>query len=301
MKQTIKNIISFIIKKVSPADLIILNYHQVTPKYNTQLHSPGTWTQVDKFEKTLIYLKNNFNIVSLRDVTENKFIPKNSVAITFDDGFKSIEKYAIPLLEKHNVPATFFINTAYLNTNTASWATIGNYLFYSDKLKQKLPENYLEIKTELRNTNNSETYNKHKIQIENLSKFAPMDFRFFTNIKYLETLNPKLFTVGLHGHEHQRHSMMNDIEQDFNIKENIKTLSKLPTYIPIFAIPYGKSYDWNLQTENICKKYNLKIMSAYGGQNININKTKVFSRIPADSENIKELITYSYFKRIKKA
>lgn len=299
MKKTIKNIISFTIQKISPADLIILNYHQVTPKYNQQFHSPGTWTQSDEFEKELIYLKNNFNLISLRDISESKSIPKNSIAITFDDGFKSIEKYAIPLLEKHNIPATFFINTAYLDTNKASWATIGNYFYFSETLKQNLPKNYVEIKTTLRNTDSIETYNKYKTRIEKLHKFIPENFTFFTNLEYLKTLNANLFAVGLHAHEHQRHSMLNNAEQEFNIKENIRILSVLPTYIPIFAIPYGKPYDWNIQTENICNKYSLKIMSAYGGQNVSIKQTKIFNRIPADSEKVKEIIKYSYFKRLK--
>ncbi len=298
MKKKIKYIIATVLKKFFQVELIILNYHQVTQEYSPQFHSPGTWTQSMEFEKTLIYLKNNFNIISLKTINEN--IPKNSVAITFDDGFKSIEENVIPLLQKYNIPATFFVNTAYIGTNKASWAAIGNYFFYSKELKDKINFDYLEKKYILRNTTDCNEYNILRNEIECLHQYLPENFSFFTNFEFLRNLNCELFTIGLHGHEHQRHSMLSDEIQNYNITENYKILAKLPNFIPFYAIPYGKPFDWNNHTLDLCKKLSLKILSAHGGINKNTKFMKIINRIPADSLNIKDLIENLYIHKIKK-
>jgi len=62
------------------------------------------------FEQRMIWLKNNFSVVKLEDCftqSPNKI----KVAITFDDGFASWVTNAAPILEKLNLPATFFVNS----------------------------------------------------------------------------------------------------------------------------------------------------------------------------------------------
>ena len=62
------------------------------------------------FEQRMIWLKNNFSVVTLEDC----FTPspnKIKVAITFDDGFASWITNVAPVLEKLKLPATFFVNS----------------------------------------------------------------------------------------------------------------------------------------------------------------------------------------------
>jgi peptidoglycan/xylan/chitin deacetylase (PgdA/CDA1 family) len=48
-------------------------------------------------------------------------LPRDAVAITFDDGYCDNLTRAKPLLEKHGVPATFFLATAAIGSGTAFW------------------------------------------------------------------------------------------------------------------------------------------------------------------------------------
>lgn len=90
---------------------IILNFHGVTNikgnRFNNR-HLDAT-----EFEKIIHYLKTNYNIVPLKEVFElhrtKKVSVKKTIAITFDDGYFNNFTVALPILKKHDVPATFYI------------------------------------------------------------------------------------------------------------------------------------------------------------------------------------------------
>jgi len=80
------------------------------------------------FEKKIVFLKNNYSIKNINDFYTNKLeLKKINVIITFDDGYKNWISNALPILEKHNIPAIFFVNS------------IG-----SDKKKQELSNKDIE-------------------------------------------------------------------------------------------------------------------------------------------------------------
>lgn len=65
------------------------------------------------FEEQLKYFSANFNVVSMEDVIEavnkNKQLPKNSLLLTFDDGYIDNYLTAFPLLKKYGFQGSFFI------------------------------------------------------------------------------------------------------------------------------------------------------------------------------------------------
>jgi len=79
------------------------------------------WHDIDNknnFEKKIIYLKKKYNIISLNDFMQNRMNRhKINIAITFDDAQKSWISNAIPILEKYNIPSTFFITSGYVDKN----------------------------------------------------------------------------------------------------------------------------------------------------------------------------------------
>lgn len=94
----------------------ILTYHGIAPV----LKNPINYRHIspDVFEKHLIFLKKHTHIISVQDFFTQKFIPgKKNVVITFDDGFQNNLTYALPILDKHHVPAAVYItginNTEY--------------------------------------------------------------------------------------------------------------------------------------------------------------------------------------------
>ena len=96
--------------------LSVLMYHSV---------SNNGWefsTTPDDFEKQIKYLlENNYSFMTPEDIPDflnkSKLLKKNSVLITFDDGYNDFYENALPILKKFNVPAALFVHTNRLSNN----------------------------------------------------------------------------------------------------------------------------------------------------------------------------------------
>jgi peptidoglycan/xylan/chitin deacetylase (PgdA/CDA1 family) len=88
---------------------LVLMYHSVGGFNFKHSVSP------EAFEMQLKHLKDRFNVVSLSEIVlwnDGKVeLPKRSVALTFDDGYKDNFTVMLPLLLKYKIPATLFLTT----------------------------------------------------------------------------------------------------------------------------------------------------------------------------------------------
>lgn len=80
-----------------------------------------------EFEEQLKLIKkaDTFKLEEIEN--KNNRLPKNSILVTFDDGYEDNYKYAFPLLKKYNVKATIFLNTAYIGKDPCymTWEQAG--------------------------------------------------------------------------------------------------------------------------------------------------------------------------------
>ncbi len=87
-------------------------YHNITPNFDESLELT---ISIQKFEEQLNYLvENNFTSYFVSELENAKTILKKSVVLTFDDVTQNQLDFAIPLLRKYNVKATFFIPFSYI-------------------------------------------------------------------------------------------------------------------------------------------------------------------------------------------
>lgn len=94
---------------------VVLMYHRV----NNDETSSDITVSVKNFEQQIKYLKENYKVISLDELIEKNKHPfkRDTIAITFDDGFKDNYTHAYPLLKVYNVPATIFIITSLIGKN----------------------------------------------------------------------------------------------------------------------------------------------------------------------------------------
>lgn len=121
-------------KEIQQAKAVILMYHQVcerkTDPWELAVHP-------DHFHAQLDYLKKNFNVVSMAELADGvvNHKVKKTVAITFDDGLKDNYTNAAPLLDYHNLPATFYVATTAMKQEQAYWwDALQDVIFESDVL-----------------------------------------------------------------------------------------------------------------------------------------------------------------------
>ena len=90
---------------------IVLCYHSVHPNRQYASSTP------EVFERHVQWLKAHCHVTSLANVVANRNTGTSRplVAITFDDGYEDNHSYALPILSKHGVPATFFITAGLVN------------------------------------------------------------------------------------------------------------------------------------------------------------------------------------------
>lgn len=94
---------------VRPKGAVVLMYHSV----DTAGWRYGVSPEV--FERQMRFLSQHRSVVSLADVVAcakgEKALTRNSVAITFDDGYKDTYTTAFPILKKYNLPAAVFLTS----------------------------------------------------------------------------------------------------------------------------------------------------------------------------------------------
>lgn len=116
--------------------LPILMYHNVT---TDESKSSGLTISTQKLEQQLQYITNqNFTSLFVSELENVTKIPLNSIVITFDDVTKNQLNYALPLLKKYNIKATFFVPFFYVG-KTDLWnkgdAAFGEEIMTVNQLK----------------------------------------------------------------------------------------------------------------------------------------------------------------------
>lgn len=97
------------------ARLSILIFHRVVARPD-DLHSDLPDTVA--FDRTLTWLARWFNVLPLDEAVSrlvDQTLPARAAAITFDDGYADNATCALPVLQRHGLPATFFIATSFLD------------------------------------------------------------------------------------------------------------------------------------------------------------------------------------------
>lgn len=114
--QPIRAAIHYRLKRKKQLPASVFFYHRVADDNAT----PWTISNAN-FQKHVLYLKNNFDLVSLPELQSRLRKGEGdriAAAITFDDGYASNFDHAIPWMLDNNIPFTYFVSTAYSLTQS---------------------------------------------------------------------------------------------------------------------------------------------------------------------------------------
>ena len=108
-------------------DCAVLMYHRVVDNPETEHdHTElGLFVSTDTFEKQIAYLSRKYNVIPLGQLVdaliERKTLPRRSIAITFDDGWRDNFTHAYPILKRYKTPATIFLTTDFIGAGKVMW------------------------------------------------------------------------------------------------------------------------------------------------------------------------------------
>ncbi|HTE40867.1 MAG TPA: polysaccharide deacetylase family protein, partial [Steroidobacteraceae bacterium] len=101
---------------------VVLTYHSVLLRPSEF----SIWHHLDaaRFEEQIAYLARHRHCVTIAQLLSYLNageIPPYTTAVTFDDGFANNLTVALPILERHQVPATVFVTTGYIGATDLLW------------------------------------------------------------------------------------------------------------------------------------------------------------------------------------
>ena len=242
-----KNLLKFIffiifrpfIKIFLKKSLTVFCFHDITnePSFFSKVYELDIETKI--FEKQILFIKNNFNIINPKDLFNNK-LPNNAALITFDDGFASYFNEAFPIMKKYNVPSINFLNCEVSNGKD-NFAVISCLLSKYDKeflktLKLQYPNMNKKIPLHLYCTKEIvENYLKrysNKINENFHVKFATLEELF----NYSDN---ELIYYGNHLYNHYVCLLLKKNELIDYYDKNKNVLKSFNNSLDLFAFPHG--------------------------------------------------------------
>jgi len=98
----------------------VLTFHRVGDAGDPFL--PAMPTRV--FEAQMTHIARHYRVFTVEDLVERMRsgrVPRNALAITFDDGYRDNLTEAAPILARHGLPATVFLTTGCIGTGQIPW------------------------------------------------------------------------------------------------------------------------------------------------------------------------------------
>ncbi len=270
---------------------LIVNFHGVSDVIGSRFNNRHL--DLSEFERMLIYLKDNFKIVGLPEIFEihrsGKQPRQKTIALTFDDGYVNNFSKALPVLKKHNIPATFYlISKGLVDDSYYVWPDIIDLIqrnvkeniileeatftcpgFYSDKLKMNLVD-FLKSCGSTREKYIKELTDRYSFHLE-MAKKHPQLIELIRKDEFPKYVNEPLIEYGSHTHTHFNLEYLTKNECERELTESKRIIKEFTGKDPVsLAFPDG-SY----------RKETLEVASKAGYKNL-VAVTYKFSEANTD-------------------
>jgi peptidoglycan/xylan/chitin deacetylase (PgdA/CDA1 family) len=107
------------VRPLSGFALVVPFYHMVNDAHVPHVSHLYRFRSVAEFTADVEFFARHFQPVTLGDIVDaldgKRLLPKACVHLTFDDGFREMYDVVAPILQRAGIPATFFLNTAFLD------------------------------------------------------------------------------------------------------------------------------------------------------------------------------------------
>ena len=225
--------------KLSGIKVFLPFYHMVSDEPQPHVQHLYPFPTELRFKQDLIYLLRHFKAISYEElkhaIDSKSGFSEPVMHLSFDDGFRQCHEVVAPILKGLGVPATFFVNPAFIGNADlmyrckASWI-ISNHPEQAAKL--------LNIKYASRD------------ELDRIINNGPLELK-----EYLESQRPYLqdsdvrtliadgFTIGNHSYSHADFAFLNTDEQIAEVLNGKRALAeRFEIKDPPFAFPFTDAF-----------------------------------------------------------
>lgn len=208
-------------------------YHAVDDQKQIHIQHLYPVKTVQQFENELDSLLNIFEPLHIDDLMTYHQIgslpAKPSMFLSFDDGLRQCHEVIAPILKKKGIPATFFINTAFVDNQD---------LMYRYKVSLLIENGLLNISSQ-----KDLNYN-HLEKIDAMDKEGIFDsflenHQPYMSMSQIKNLEQQGFTFGAHSHSHP---FFKDIPLEKQIEEVSNSTALIDEHLnqkhKLFAFPF---------------------------------------------------------------
>jgi peptidoglycan/xylan/chitin deacetylase (PgdA/CDA1 family) len=111
-------------------DAAVFYYHVISDDDLPHIRHLYAYKGVEAFREDLRFLAANYKPVSLEDLAKHVAgegsLPPRAIHLTFDDGFREMAETVAPILLEMGIPATFFLNTAFLDNRELCYLNLAS-------------------------------------------------------------------------------------------------------------------------------------------------------------------------------
>ena len=247
---------------------LIPAYHAVAPA----VESPFLGYKVhcvhrDVFREQMQWIKMHFDVLSVDELVARAHEGTSlagTAAITFDDGYRSIVEYALPVLEELVLPATVYLTGAILEEGGVLWRDLVRWVLSEHKVDaflgfamEKDPA-FGKVRQE---AFYSDTKNPSRIPSPSVARLLAQFLAsqgidtaretqgLYCNVEDLRGFDSSLLQVGNHGFHHYVFSSLPGDMQEEEIVRGQEVLAGSGLAVSrVFSLPNGTSADYNSTT-----------------------------------------------------
>lgn len=242
----------------------------------------------ENFANQVKWLKERYPILRFDEPWDS--VREPSVVLTFDDGYWDNYAYAVPILERLQVPATIFVSTERIGTGKEPWCDdVERLVLLNDNLlgakihfdlrkqgemnvfiadEDVRRDLYYHVHDAVRLMQPSER-EEVLAEIEETYGAVPVrsSHRYMTEAELQKLASSQYITIGGHTVTHSRLSVLSREKQREEIEGSVRCLEKIMRKkVTTFSYPFGGKEDYNADSVAIVREMNLKTASNFPGR-----------------------------------
>ena len=232
----------------------VVLYHAVAPEEEDTIRGIAANVPPQCFARHLDFYARYYNVVSV-DRMGSAAVPDRALAITFDDGYRSVSQYALPELVARHLPATVYVVPGVTGNRRMIWVNELNWLARRHPIEARrafrevfgvddanfrdAPAMIDYVRTHYATDRAQRLVAAIHRALGSSSEQLAQAQRLYMDRDEVASLAAGGVTVGNHTWSHPSVPRLPEGEQQVEIARAAAELRSLPHWIPSFAFPFG--------------------------------------------------------------